>query len=106
VILYIAGPMTGLPEYNFPAFHAAADQLTAAGYEVLNPARRAVDPGRTWADYLRDGIRDVTDADGLALLDGWMASRGARLELTVATGLDMPVGIVAVWLDRARQEAP
>jgi len=37
--IYIAGPMSGLPEFNYPAFFAAAEQLTAAGYDVLNPAR-------------------------------------------------------------------
>lgn len=36
--VYIAGPMTGLPEYNFPAFHAAAKAWRDAGWEVLNPA--------------------------------------------------------------------
>jgi hypothetical protein len=37
---YIAGPMTGLPEFNFPAFHAAAASLRARGFEVENPAQR------------------------------------------------------------------
>ena len=36
--IYIAGPMTGLPELNFPAFHAEAARLRAFGYEVINPA--------------------------------------------------------------------
>ena len=36
--IYCAGPMTGLPELNFPAFHAEAARLRAFGYEVINPA--------------------------------------------------------------------
>lgn len=36
--VYIAGPMTGLPDFNFPAFHAAAAAWRAAGWEVFNPA--------------------------------------------------------------------
>jgi WhiB family redox-sensing transcriptional regulator len=37
MILCVAGPMTGLPEFNYPAFNAAARMLTGFGYDVLNP---------------------------------------------------------------------
>ncbi|MBP7610130.1 MAG: DUF4406 domain-containing protein, partial [Steroidobacteraceae bacterium] len=30
--------MSGRPDLNFPAFTAAATQLRAAGFEVVNPA--------------------------------------------------------------------
>ena len=36
--IYIAGPMTGIVDYNFQAFHAAAKDLRAKGYTVFNPA--------------------------------------------------------------------
>ena len=36
--IYVAGPMTGHPELNFPAFHAAATELRALGHHVENPA--------------------------------------------------------------------
>ena len=35
---YIAGPMTGRPNNNFQAFHAAAANLRGQGHEVVNPA--------------------------------------------------------------------
>ena len=37
--IYIAGPMTGYPELNFPAFHAAANSLRAQGYDAVNRQR-------------------------------------------------------------------
>lgn len=95
--LYIAGPMTGLPDYNYPAFDAAAADLTERGHEAINPARRGLIGGWSWADYLRAALRDVTDAEGIATLPGWRASRGACLEVHVATTLGMPVRGVHEW---------
>lgn len=36
--VYLAGPMRGVPHFNFPAFHAAAAELRARGYVVFSPA--------------------------------------------------------------------
>ena len=51
--IYIAGPMTGLPECNYPAFHEAARRLRLLGYEVLNPAENPVPACGTWQGYMR-----------------------------------------------------
>lgn len=48
--IYLAGPMTGLPEHNFPAFHAEAARLRGLGYQVENPAEHGEIPGFEWAD--------------------------------------------------------
>jgi hypothetical protein len=97
--LYVAGPMTGLPEFNYPAFHAAADELRSRGYTVLNPADNkpeSNDP--TWADWMRLGLGQVLQADGVALLDGWTKSKGALLEYHVADRLGLPCLHVNAWL--------
>lgn len=94
-VLYVAGPMTGLPDHNYPAFFAAEASLREAGYEVLNPARN---PGPEWVDYMRQGLRDVLVSDGLALLPGWLTSKGARLEVRVALDLDLPCQPLGEWL--------
>lgn len=100
MIVYIAGPMTGLPEFNFPAFNHAEAALRRAGYDVLSPARRPPD-GSTWATYLRRALYDVLASDAVALLDGWEASRGAILEVNVAASLGMLCRPVTHWLEGA-----
>lgn len=97
--LYVAGPMTGHPEYNLPAFAAATEQLRARGFHPVNPGRHGVTPGYQWADYIRRGLTELFACDAVALLDRWDTSRGARLEVFVARELGLPVHPLAVWLD-------
>ena len=97
--VYITGPMTGLPDYNLPAFAAAEQALNAAGYDAVNPGARGVIEGYTWVDYMKDAIRELLDCDGVAVLEGWSDSNGAKLELEIANALGMTVDWLEVWLD-------
>jgi hypothetical protein len=103
--LYVSGPMTGLPDLNFPAFHAAAAKLRAAGFAVVNPADLNPDPAATWAQCMRADIKALCDCDGLALLPGWQDSRGAKLEKHIAEALAMDVRAVESWLWTVGAEA-
>lgn len=99
-VVYIAGPMSGLPEHNFPAFHAAAEELAAAGFPVvLDPARYAPEPSFTWADYMRRALPDVLRAELVAVLPGWYRSRGACLEIFLARTLGVPCRHIDEVLD-------
>lgn len=89
--VYVSGPMTGLPEHNFPAFKAAAAELRAAGYGVEDPADKGIVPGWSWSDYLRYDLGVLVKCDQVATLPGWRKSPGARLEVLVAKALGMPV---------------
>lgn len=99
--LYIAGPMTGYEDHNFPAFNTAAAQLVAAGYTVENPADTGVVSGWTWADYLRHDLPLMLACDGLALLPGWEQSKGATLEHFVASQVGLPAWPLDWWLNRS-----
>lgn len=102
--LYIAGPMTGYEDFNYPAFFAAADQLRAVGYRVINPADIGVHPGWTREDYLRVGLKRLIDyGQGVALLPLWERSGGAQVETHVARQLGLPVLPLVIWLVRAEQ---
>lgn len=101
---YLAGPMTGIPQFNFPAFEEAANSLRNRGFKIVSPAELdspavrefcMASPdgkysnnniaGETWGQMLTRDVRIVADeVDGVVLLPGWENSRGARLEAFVA----------------------
>ena len=89
--IYISGPMSGLPDLNFPAFHAAAAALRARGFDVVNPAELNVDNQGDWASCMKADIKALCDCTALALLPGWEDSRGAHLEVHLAHRLGMKV---------------
>ncbi|RON88472.1 DUF4406 domain-containing protein [Pseudomonas fluorescens] len=89
--LYLAGPMTGFEDFNFPAFNAMAAQLRARGYVVENPAEHGVVDGADWADYMAYDLTRLGLCGQVAVLPGWENSKGARLEVHIARELGMRV---------------
>ena len=90
--VYLSGPMTGLPDFNRPAFHAAAAALREQGYVVINPAEVDLGPAATWSDYMRIHLAEIARrVTQVFVLPGWESSRGAQLEVHVARSLELPV---------------
>ncbi|MFJ4168357.1 DUF4406 domain-containing protein [Paenarthrobacter sp. NPDC089714] len=104
-VLYLAGPMSGLPAFNYPSFDAAAKQLREAGFEVLNPAENSAPEGAEWVDYMKLAIGQLAQADAVAFLAGAGNSKGARIEMRLAVDLEMRVRPVRAWLTEAGQSA-
>lgn len=98
ILLYVSGPMTGHPDLNFPAFHAAAERLRRKGYAVVNPADLNPDPAAEWRACMRADIKALVDCDGIAMLPGWEKSKGARLERFIAEELKLSIGTVEDWV--------
>jgi len=102
--IYIAGPMRGLPRYNFPAFDGAYERWRAAGWDVINPAQvnRALGFDET-RGYTADGMATwmrslvpadataINRSDAIALLPGWEKSAGVAWELPLARFLHLEV---------------
>jgi hypothetical protein len=109
---YLAGPMSFIPQFNFPLFDSVAAKLREAGHTIVSPAElddertREIamaspdgEPdhyeqkgGWTWGDLLARDVKVVADeVDGIVVLPGWSRSRGARLECYVAMLCNKPV---------------
>ena len=93
--VYISGPMSGLPKYNYPAFYDAAMKLRLKGVEVVSPAEGTVTNDKMWSDYMRRAIKMLCDCDFNVRLPGWQQSKGAQLESQIAKAL----GIVNIDLE-------
>lgn len=119
--IYLAGPMRGIPEFNFPAFDAAAYLLRDRGHEVFSPADRdregaSFNPvGMTGREdlaelgfSLREALAADTEyiakhADAVAVLPGWEKSSGVAAEIALANALGLPVTLADDFISHARQ---
>jgi hypothetical protein len=103
VKIYIAGPMTGYPEFNFPAFFAAGERLEQEGWTVFNPAKKdaekdlagfatgdakeAVAKGFDFREAFLWDVSKVIEGDAVYMLRGWQYSPGASGEHAVAVAM-------------------
>jgi hypothetical protein len=112
--IYLAGPMRGIAEFNFPAFHSASKFLREqVGWEVFSPAEKDqevhgvefsaqfktaesanIPDAEAKGFSLRRALGDdtawiCTYADGVAMLPGWEKSRGAQAEVALAKALGL-----------------
>lgn len=120
--VYLAGPMTGIPQFNFPLFDSVAEDLRRQGIDIRSPAemddhetRQAAlaspdgapgsgtTNGETWADFLARDVKLIADGvSAVAALPGWERSKGARLEVFIARLTDKPVLSVILPHDGSR----
>jgi len=106
--LYIAGPMTGKKDFNYPAFNKAEKELRNAGFDVANPTNNfpGETPGdRSWREYVSAGIIQMLQCDGVAALGGSHTSRGAILEIFIAQHIYIPVHSWRHWIIVKSEEA-
>ena len=91
MIIYLAGPMSDKPDFNYPAFAVATEALRAAGHLILSPHEGA-DPNWSWEECLRQSLTDMLlECHAIALLPGWETSRGACIEYDIAKVLGFKV---------------
>lgn len=107
---YICGPMTGLPDFNHPAFNEAAQRLREAGFEAVNPVDLNPAPLKhianmtkafqesIWRACMKRDIAAMVMCDVLVLLPNWSQSRGAMVEVQLAESLGIPMWSIDEFL--------
>lgn len=112
--VYLAGKMSNVPYFNFPAFFKYAEELRTNGYEVFNPAENDINhwgdfwkecpkgtheelealgrPVPSYRDCLRMDLNWILDhADAIALIPGWETGRGTLAEKALADCLNLEI---------------
>ena len=88
-LFYLSGPMTGLKDYNYPAFEEAKKTLEEQHHYVLSPHEVSIQS--SWEAYMKIALIRLCYCTDICMLPGWENSRGAALEHTIAKELAMPI---------------
>lgn len=98
---YLAGPMTGYPDYNWNKFKDATKRLREQlNFEIVSPVEITDEMGgqrkfiedtehqkKVWGKL----IEEIESCDGIVLMEGWQKSTGAKRELKIALENDKQV---------------
>lgn len=85
--VFISGPMSGIKDFNKPAFDKAEQWLTEAGYSVFNPARMHFDDSWTHEEIMRIDLAALSQCDYILMLPKWYYSKGAIQEYHYANAI-------------------
>jgi hypothetical protein len=93
--------MSGIEDYNFPAFFDAQHRWEQEGHFVFNPAAQPGEheivklPAEQVQDMfptlIRRDVALILQCTAIAVLPGWLKSRGAKFEAHLATVLNIPI---------------
>lgn len=101
-LVYLAGPMSGIEKFNFPAFFEFQALLENNGLKVVSPAQHDIEEGVdiNHPEQQTQGFREkmlawdfgqiVGPVVGVVLLPGWRTSVGARAECMLAQMIGKP----------------
>jgi len=90
--VYLSGPMTGIGDWNFAAFHDAAYKLREQGHIVFNPAEACGgDTTLDWHQYMTKDIAEISRSEAVVVLPDWQNSLGAIIECLVAVSTGKPI---------------
>lgn len=90
--IYIAGKVTGLErsvvEKNF---NTLKEYFTQKGFDVVSPIDIVTDPATEWKTAMKICIAALMDCDFIYMMNNSLRSRGARLELQIASAMGLSI---------------
>ena len=98
--IYIAGPMTGYEDFNFPAFAKAKIELEKKGYIVISPHEISIELSERLhvalnslpkTMYMRYDLIQLLGCDCIYMLKNWEKSEGANAEFVVAQAIGLEI---------------
>ena len=95
--VYISGPMTGLPDMNRNIFQLCEELLRKAGHDPINP-HKLDHPDQDYFMCLRRDIKALMSCEMLIFIPGSHESRGANIEIRLASQVGIPVHDAEVFL--------
>jgi hypothetical protein len=91
-VVYISGPMTGLPDNNLVAFDLMHQVLRQRGCLIQNPGRyEEGEKDLPYSVLMRRAIKMLCNSSVIVMLDGWHQSKGAAIEYSVAEAIGLPI---------------
>ena len=69
----------------------AARYLSIKGYDPVNPFENGISQDAHWREHMRRDIALLLECDCIYMLQGWELSKGAKLELDVASSCGIKV---------------
>ena len=93
--VYMSGPITGVLQSRL-TFKETEMWLSYQGHTVINPMDiedpvENLEKEELWVYYMKEALSLLFSADCIYMMEGWEASRGARMEFWTATKLNIPV---------------
>ena len=91
-LCYIAGKIGGLDEEQYTAkFNQAKQEVIQMGFTPVNPLELPHRHNRTWNDYMKEDLRELTKCDFIYVIRNWRDSNGAKVEVETAVNLGINV---------------
>ena len=90
--IYISGKITGLDlDVAKRSFDNAKKEVEQMGFTPVSPFDLKHDKNESWHEYMRTDIKALVECDYLYLMNNFITSKGAKLELEIANRIGLEI---------------